>query len=96
MTTTAEIRTTVMGAAEILTGLDGIVSITKTTTISSGRGQLAKGVKVDGPTIVVLETDKIQEITIAIAQQRADLPDDTYKQVKASYTRLAKQIRKAI
>jgi hypothetical protein len=86
-----EIQTTIIGADKICEGIGG-VEVESFAVAASGRGQGAKGAVYSRRYVIRFDSESRDRILTDIAARRAALPKDTYRQDKASYTRLMKAI----
>lgn len=86
-----EIQTTIIETAEICEDIEG-VEVRSFNIAASGRGQGAKGAVYARRYLVSFDSDQKERVIEAIATKRDALPKNTYRQVKAGYTRLMKVI----
>ena len=89
-----EVRTTIIDTGDICKGIDGI-EVRTFDVAASGRGQGKKGVVYSKNYHIYFNETQKEKIIEAIALKKEQLPENTYRHIKAAYTRLMKAIASA-
>jgi len=89
-----EVQTTIIEAGDICKGIEG-VEVRAFDVAASGRGQGKKGAVYSKKYRICFDERQRDKIIEAIALKKDQLPENTYRQIKAGYTRLMKVIASA-
>ena len=89
-----EVHTTIIDAGDICKGIEG-VEVRTFDVAASGRGQGKKGAVYSKNYHIYFDERQRDKIIEAIALKKEQLPENTYRHIKAAHTRLMKVIASA-